>query len=98
VLYAALSVAGAVLVAVCLVVAGARRARQGVPRPALPRPTAASWLALAGPSALGVAAGGLAAAAVWGPETVAKGLALLLWAATAGLVGGCVVAGRVLRL
>ena len=98
VLYAGVSVAGAVLVAVCLVVAGARRAREGVPRPALPRPTAASWLALVGPSALGLAAGGLAAAAVWGPETVAKGLTLLLWAATAGLVAGCAAAGRVLRL
>jgi hypothetical protein len=32
-----------------------------------------------------------------GPETVAKGLTLLLWATTAGLVGGCAAAGRVLR-
>jgi hypothetical protein len=29
---------------------------------------------------------------------VAKGLMLLLWAATAGLVAGCAAAGRVLRL
>jgi hypothetical protein len=97
IVHMAANVGGAVLLVLCLYLAGRSRVRQRQARPALPRPTHRSSLAFWGSVAAGAVVGLALGAYVWGPETGAQATMLFTWSVAIGTMVGSLRATRALE-